>query len=255
MVPDLSSGRGLSSQGVLTCNAWAIEGPFAQMASLVLALPRLSIAPGTVALYSGVGEEGISASVHLCVRGALAKANFGSVLAALGYMAPSSQRRQRSWPLSLLPGVHFPIPSPWRCLLALQDGLQCLPPPWLSPTLLPPQVDWRTPCVLLTLSVQYCTQHVCFVFLLCEAVFRGDPSLFIPFLYLQNKAKCQVHIKFIETSLVQHWGSVFLSVCASIQSHYSIYITRTTRRYWSKSHDAGLFVVALKLFAYPFYHL
>ena len=174
------------------------------MASLVLALPRLLIAPGTVALYSGVGEEGISASVHLCVSGALAEANFGSVLAALGYMAPSSQRRQRSWPLSPLPGVHFPIPSPWRRLRALQDGLQCLPPPWLSATLLPPQVDWPPPCVLLTLFVPNCTLHVYFVFLLSEAVFRGDPSLFIPSLYLQNKAKCQAHIKFIETSLVQH---------------------------------------------------
>lgn len=225
------------------------------MASLVLALPRLSIAPGTVALYSGVGEEGISASVHLCISGALAKANFGSVLAALGYLAPSSQQRQRSWPLSLLPGVHFPILSPWRRLLALQDGLQCLRPPWLSPTLLASQVDWQPPYILLTLFVPYCTLHICFVFLLCEAVFRGDPGLFIPSLYLQHEAKCQVHIKFIETSLVQHWGSVFLSVCASIQSHYSIYITQTTRRYWSKSHDAGLFVIALKLFGYPFYHL
>lgn len=176
----------------------------AQMASLVLALLRLSIAPGTVALYSGVGEGGISASVHLCGSGALAEANFGSVLAALGYVAPSSQRHQRSWPLSLLPGVHLAIPSPWRRLLTPQDGLQCLPPPWLSPTLLEPQVEWRPPCVLLTPFVSYCTLHICFVFLLCEAVSRGDSSLFIPSLYLQHEAKCQVHIKFIETSLVRH---------------------------------------------------
>lgn len=103
------------------------------MASPVLALLRLSIAPGTLPLYSGVAGEETSASVHLCGSGTLAEVSFGSLLAALGYRAPSSQWRQRSWPLCLLPGVHFRIPSPWRRLLALHHGPQCLPSPVASP--------------------------------------------------------------------------------------------------------------------------
>ena len=38
---------------------------------------------------------------------------------------------------------------------------------------------------------------MCLVFILCDTVFMRDSGLFIPSLYLQHKAKCQVHIKFM----------------------------------------------------------
>lgn len=120
------------------------------MASLVLALRRLSMAPGTLALYSGVAEEGTSASVHLCGSGALAEVSLGSVLAALGY---GLHRLSGVKGAGLLPGVHFPIPSPWRRLLALHNGLQCLPSPVAFP---PPFSHPRWTCCLLCFANTLC---------------------------------------------------------------------------------------------------
>ena len=113
------------------------------MASLVLALRRLSIAPGTLAVYSGVAEEGTSASVRLCGSRALAEVSLGSVLAALGYRAPSPQWRQRSrssaWSALPHPGSLETPPRSSR-----QATVSAFPCGFL-PSLLAPQVDSLPP--------------------------------------------------------------------------------------------------------------
>lgn len=155
----------------------------------------------------------------------------------------------------LLPGVHFPIPAPWRRLLALHDRLQCLPSPVaFSPAFSHPRL---TRCLLCFANTLCIVLHYAYFFCISPlwGCIQGRSRLVQAFFVSAARSKMSGPYK-----AYRNVACPTLKLCAPERVHpfrtILVFILRVPHADTDpRAMMLDLFVIVLKLFGHLFYHL